>query len=163
MKLKNVLMIATAVMFFTTGSSAHAQTASAVLESYSRTEKRVTELDWNLLQFNLLWHDSYGDGEYVKSSPLFFDYQTMMFKANLRVANKRDYKDPEPFLSLPTSSQRAILQGVVDYLLKLLTQQFPKLDSMQSHVQVTFTYRQPGGGSSTVATYSNGQLKLLID
>ena len=161
MKLKHVLIIASTAVFFIIGSGAQAKKAATALESYTRTEKRVSELDWNLLQLNLLWHDSYGSGEYVKSSPVAFDSQTMTVKANLRVANKRDYQDPEPFLSLPTAKQQAILQGVVDYLVKLLALYFPKVDSMQSQVQVTFTYMQSGGGSSTLATYGNGRLQLL--
>jgi len=153
----------TTIVILLCGIACAAQTLStpSALQTYSSTEKRVTELDWNLLQFNLLWHDSYGDGEYVKSFPLFFDYESMTFKARLRVTDKRDYLDPEPFLSLPVSRQQAILQGVTDYLLDLLSKNFPRVTSIQRYVEITFEYIQTGGGSSTVGTYRDGRLILL--
>jgi len=141
--------------------TAQTQSTPSGLKAYSSTEKRVTELDWNLLQFNLLWNDSYGDGEFVKSSPVFFDFESMTFKARLRVADKRDYRDPEPFLSLPASRQQAVLQGVADYLVDMLAKHFPKVVNIQKHVEITFVYLQTGGGSSTVGTYRDGRLTVL--
>lgn len=130
------------------------------LDAYAKTKKEITELDWRLLNFNLAWHDSYGDGEYIKSSPLWFDYSTMTFQARLRVAEKRDYRDPEPFFSLPTDRRRAILQGVVDYMTDLLGKNLQGLADIEQHVQVTFVYMESGGGSSTVASYARGKLTL---
>lgn len=161
MKLNRALMIA--VVAFICGIGATTQTESTVdpLRTYSITEKRVSEVDWNLLQFNLLWHDAYGDGEYVKSRPVFFDYESMTFKARLRVAEKRWFDDDAPFFSLSESQQRATLQGVSDYLLDLLSKNFPKVSRIEKHLEITFVYLQPGGGSSDVGVYRDGKLIML--
>lgn len=151
-----------ATIFVLTTSAAYSQEPKnpRSLGGYAQAKKQVTELDWRLLQFNLSWHESYSDGEYVKSSPLWFDYKTMTFQAWLRVAEKRDYSDPEPFFSLPTDRRRAILQGVVDHMTKLLSNNFPGIADIQQYVQVTFVYMESSGGSSTVASYARGRLTL---
>jgi hypothetical protein len=131
------------------------------LRTYSLAEKRVSEVDWNLLQLNLLWHDDYGDGEYVKSHPVFFDYESMTFKARLRVAEKRWFDDDAPFFSLSESEQRATLQGVSDHLVDLLSRKFPKVSGIERHLEITFVYLQTGGGSSDVGIYRDGKLNLL--
>jgi hypothetical protein len=161
MKLVVASMIVALAVLCTIVGAAQPQADAGALQSYAKTEKRVTELDWNLLQFNLLWHDAYGDGEYVKSSPISFDFESMTFEALLRVADKRDSRDPEPFFSLPPSRQKAELQGVADYLVRLLALHFPKVVNIQKHVEITFVYMQTGGGSSNVGTYRDGRLTVL--
>ena len=161
MKLIFASTIGAMAVFCTIVGAAQPQADAGGLQSYAKTEKHVTELEWNLLQFNLIWHDSYGDGEYVKSSPVFFDYESMTFEARLRVADKRDFSDPEPFFSLQSSRQEAVLQGVADYLVDLLTVHFPKVVNIQKHVEITFVYMQTGGGSSNVGIYRDGRLTLL--
>lgn len=153
----NLFGIFLILIFFTTKSVAQDDN---VLLRYSRTSKQISELDWNLLQFNMLWHDSYGRGEYVISSPVSFDYDLMVFRTTLRIANKRYYDDPQPFLELNKVRQQAVLHEVIDYLLDILGDQFPDVIDLEESIDISFIYYESSDGSSVVANYKNGQLTL---
>jgi len=161
MTLKQVWTLLGITALCTISALAQSQSPRNALRHYVGTSKTVSELDWNLLQFNLSWHDSYGSGEYVKSSPVWFDQRTMTFKSVLRVADQRHYSDPEPFFSLPAVRQRAVLQEVADNLVKLLGEYFPKVEGIDRYVVVTFRYYESVGGSSTVGIYDKGRLELV--
>jgi hypothetical protein len=131
-----------------------------VMKPYMAT--RVTStLEWELLQFNLLWQGSLvGAVNYVTSYPVAFDPKTMRFRATFAVQEKREHNDPEPFFKLPRAQRESILKGAVDQLEELLGQSFPEIKSNRGLMYAEFWFRSSGGGRSVVAKYENGSLSL---
>lgn len=120
--------------------------------------QRVTRLDWDLLQFNLLWAGSFSNpGSYLTSYPVLFDPKTLRFRVVFAIAERREYQDPEPWSNLSKLKRESVLRGAVDYLKELLGQPFPEVKSQPTLLLVEFTYRQ-GGGAVEAARFENGVL-----
>lgn len=120
--------------------------------------QRVTRLDWDLLQFNLLWAGAFSNpGSYLTSYPVLFDPKTIRFRAVFSIAERREYHDPEPWSNLSKLKRESVLRGAVDNLKELLGQQFPEVKSQPTLLLVEFTYRQ-GGGAVEAARFENGVL-----
>jgi hypothetical protein len=130
------------------------------LEPYLGT-RTISTLEWELLQFNLLWEGAFvGSVNYVTSYPVMFDPKAMRFRATFRIQEKREYNDPEPFFKLPRAKRESVLQGAVDQLVEFLAQSFPEIKSNSNLVYAEFLFRTPGSGRSIVAKYENGSLSL---
>ena len=123
--------------------------------------RTITILEWELVQFNLLWQGSYAGENYLTSFPVQFDPRSSKFRSIFRVQEKRDAIDPQPFFSLPRPQRESILKGAVDFLLDLLTASFPEVKTTPSLLYVEFRFRSPGGGFSNVAVYDGGRITLL--
>jgi hypothetical protein len=133
---------------------------SRLLKPYL-TPRTVTNLEWDLLQFNMLWQGSYSDDvSYLTSFPVIFDPKARRFRATFAVQEKRTYDDPSPFLSLPRAQRESIFQGAIDQLVELLGQSFPEVKNHRGLVYVEFWFRAKSGGRSVVAKYENGNLIL---
>lgn len=122
----------------------------------------VTTLDWELVQFNLIWQGSYdGSVEYLTSYPLLFDGKAMRFRATFGVREKRDSRDPEPWFALPKAKRESIMQGAIDHMLGLLSESFPEVKQRPSLLHVEFWFRSAGGGRSVIGRFENGALVLI--
>ena len=132
---------------------------SQILKKYL-APRTITELEWELTQFNVYWQGSYAGENYLVSFPVHFDARKSRFRALFRVQERRDVRDPQPFFSLPRPRRESILRGAVDDLVDLLAQSFPEIKATPSLVYVEFKFRASGGGSSNVAVYENGRLTL---
>lgn len=120
--------------------------------------QKVTRLDWDLLQFNLLWTGSFSSpSSYLTSYPVLFDSKTSRFRAVFSIAERREYQDPEPWSSLSKLKRESVLRGAVDHLKELLGQSFPEVMSQPTLLLIEFTYRQ-GGGSVEAARFENDEL-----
>lgn len=120
--------------------------------------QRVTRLDWDLLQFNLLWAGSFSKPDsYLTSYPVLFDPKTLRFRAVFFIAERREYQDPEPWSNLSKLKRESVLRGAVDHLKELLGQPFPEVKTQPTLLLVEFTYRQ-GGGAVEAARFENGVL-----
>ena len=84
----------------------------------------------------------------------------MRFRTAFRVQDRREYRDPKPFVSLSRPERESILRGALNLLLDLLGQSFPEIKSNPNLVFVEFKFKAPGGGFANMATYENGQLLL---
>lgn len=123
--------------------------------------RQVTELEWELVQFNLIWQGArVGSADYVTSHPLSFDAKAMRFRATFSIQEKREFNDPEPWFQLPRARRESTIQGAVDHLLDLLAQSFPEVKSRPALVYVEFWFRSKGGGKSVIAKFENGTLSL---
>jgi hypothetical protein len=124
--------------------------------------RTISTLEWELLQFNLLWQGAFvGSDLYVTSYPVMFDPKAMRFRATFRIQEKREYNDPEPFFKLPRAQRESVLQGAVDHLAELLEHSFPEIRSNRGLIYAEFHFRVSGGGRSIVAKYENGSLSLV--
>lgn len=122
--------------------------------------QKVTRLEWDLLQFNLLWAGAFSTPNgYLTSYPVLFDPKNSRFRAVFAVAERRDYQDPEPWTTLPKLKREALMRGAVDHLKELLGQSFPEIKTQPTLLLVEFTYRQ-GGGSVEAARFENGVLTV---
>jgi hypothetical protein len=120
--------------------------------------QQITRLDWEILQFNLLWAGSFSTpGSYLTSYPVFFDPKTSRFRAVFAITERRDYQDSETWSSLSKLKRESVLRGAVDHLKELLGQSFPEVKSQPTLLLVEFTYRQ-GGGAVEAARFENGML-----
>lgn len=120
--------------------------------------QQITRLDWELLQFNLLWAGSFSTPvSHLTSYPVFFEPKTYRFRAVLAIAERREYQDPEPWSSLSKLRRESVLRGAVDHLKELLGQSFPEVKSQPNLLLVEFTYRQ-GGSAVEAARFENGML-----
>ncbi|PKO72395.1 MAG: hypothetical protein CVU20_02470 [Betaproteobacteria bacterium HGW-Betaproteobacteria-14] len=122
--------------------SAHAQSPRdqnmRALKPYM-TSRTISTLEWELLQFNLLWQGSFvGEINHITSYPVIFDPKTMRFRATFAIQEKREYNDPEPFFKLPRARRESILQGAADQLVELLGQSFPEIKNNRSLVYAEF-------------------------
>lgn len=154
-----ILCIALATSTLAHPQSQRDQNARA-LKPYMAT-RVISTLEWELLQFNLLWQGSFvGAVNYVTSYPVLFDPIAMRFRANFFVQEKREHNDPEPFFKLPRAQRESILKGAVDHLEGLLGETFPEVKSNRGLVYAEFWFRSSGGGRSIVAKYENGSLSL---
>lgn len=123
---------------------------------------RVTKLDWQLLQFNLIWSGSYTrNGTYLESFPVIFDSRKNRFHAVFGISEVREYQDPEPWSKLSKVRRQSVLQAAVDNLQSLLFQEFPEIRTKSELLYVEFKYRPPGGASVVVARIENGILMLV--
>lgn len=130
------------------------------LKPYMAT-RAISTLEWELLQFNVLWQGAFvGSVNYVTSFPVSFDPKAMRFRATFSIQEKREHNDPEPFFKLPRPQRESILQGAADQLMELLGQSFPEVKSNRSLVYAEFWFRSSGGGRSVVGKYENGSLFL---
>lgn len=144
---------------------AHAQSQrdqnARSLKPYTAT-RVISTLEWELLQFNILWQGSFvGAVDYLTSYPVVFDPKNMRFRATFTVQEKREYNDPEPFFKLPRARRESVLQGAVDHLVELLGQSFPEIKSNRSLVYAEFWFRPSGGGRSVIAKYESSSLTLV--
>lgn len=156
-----IFCLAFAVSMNANADSLHSQNARA-LKPYMAV-RVISALEWELLQFNLLWQGSLvGSVNYVTSYPVMFDPKGMRFSATFGIQEKREYNDPEPFFKLPRAKRESLLQGVVDQLVELLEKSFPEIKRNRNLVYAEFWFRSSGGGRSVVAKYENGSL-LLAD
>ena len=122
----------------------------------------VTKLDWELLQFNLLWAGAYAaPASYLNSYPLIFDYKTMRFRTVLNIVERREYQDPDPWSRLSRIKRESVLQGAVDQLRELLTLSFPEVKSKPELLLIEFKYKQSEGSFVNAAKYENGTLFLV--
>jgi len=122
---------------------------------------QVTKLEWELLQFNVLWSGSFSTpSSYLTSYPVFFDQKSMRFRTILGISEQRDYQDPEPWSRLARVKRESVLQGGVDQLIGLLSQSFPELKAKPELLLVEFKFRQSGGGFVNAAKFENGILSL---
>jgi hypothetical protein len=122
--------------------------------------QRVTRLDWDLLQFNLIWAGAFSTpGSYLTSYPLLFDPKALRFRAVFSIAERREHQDPEPWSNLSKLKRESVLRGAVDYLKELLGQSFPEVKSQPTLLLVEFTYRQ-AGGAVEIARFENGVLVM---
>lgn len=122
----------------------------------------ISELEWELLQFNLHWQGAFQQGvDYITSYPAFFDRKTMRFGVRFFVHEKRDINDADIFFNLPRAKRESVLRGAVDYFVQLLENSFPEVRGNPDLVYVEFLFRSSGGGSAIVAKYENGLLSLV--
>lgn len=153
-----VLFLAMTNPTLTLAQSVKAQNAQ-ILKPYLAV-RAISELEWELLQFNLSWHDSFIESvEYLKSYPAGFDYKAMRFQTSISVHDKRHYNDSEPFSGLPEPERKAILQGTVDHFVKLLAHSFPEVKNNPHLIFVKFKFHQIGDSTLT-AKYENGLLSM---
>lgn len=121
----------------------------------------ISVLEWELLQFNLLWQGSFdGSVNYVTSYPVLFDVKSMRFRATFAVQEKRDFNDPNIFFKLPRAQRESILQGAIDQLTVLLEQSFPQVKNNPSLLYAEFWFRSSGGGRSVIAKLENGTFSM---
>lgn len=159
-------LVSTVALFLAfTADSAIAQSAekdrnARSLRAYMQPYQ-VSKLEWELLQFNLLWSGSFTNpGSYLTSYPVVFDYRTMRFRVFFSISETREYQDPELWSRLIRIKRESILQGGVDQLRDLLGQTFPEVKAKPELLFVEFKFRQSGGGAVNAATFENGTLKL---
>lgn len=142
------------------GASLSAQEVPANPLSPYLVPYSLTRLEFELLNFNMLWHDSYdGSAEYANSSPVIYHADRNVFFALVRVQDKRSYDDRQPFLSLSSTRQRIILNGVVESLRDLLALSFPEVEQQDNLLEVEFEMRSRTG-ATTIASFRNGLLVL---
>jgi hypothetical protein len=131
-----------------------------VLERYL-TQQTISRLDWQLMQFNMSWHDAYpGPGEYLRSFPAWFDSAAMQFKAQFRVKDQRSFDDQEGFFSLPRWRQEAILQNGANDFVELLARFFPEVNTNSALVALDFVATPTAGTPTVVAEFRNGKITL---
>lgn len=100
----SVLMGLAAIIVATVAYSQSARDQHSRLLKPYLTPRTVTNLEWDLLQFNMLWQGSHsGDVSYLTSFPVIFDPKAMRFRATFAVQEKRTYDEPSPFLSWSNS------------------------------------------------------------
>lgn len=120
-----------------------------------------TKLEWELLQFNLLWAGSYvPPASYLTSYPVIFDYRASRFRGLVGITENREYQDPDSWSRLSRVKRESILQGAVDQLRELLGQSFPEVKTKGELLFIEFKFRQPGGGFVNAAKFENGTLTI---
>lgn len=159
-----IIQVAIICTALATSMHAHAESQrdrnAHALEPYLGA-RTISTLEWELLQFNLLWDGAFvGSVNYVTSYPVMFDPKAMTFRATFRIQEKREYNDPEPFFTLARAKRESILQGAIDELIEFLAKYFPEIKSNSKLVYAEFLFRTPGTGRSVVAKYENGSLSL---
>ena len=123
--------------------------------------RAVSRLEWDLMQFNMLWAGSFdGSAGYLTSFPVIFDEKRMRFHAVLHISEIREYKDPDPWSGLPRIKKESVLQGAVDHLLAMLEKHFPEVRSRPTLLLIEFKYGLASGGSINAARYDGGRLTL---
>lgn len=162
--MKNIVKAGLLCIAFASSLVANSQTPrdqnARSLKPYM-TARVVSSLEWELLQFNLLWQGSFiGSIGYLTSYPVLFDPKTMRFRATFTIQDKREFNDPEPFFKIPRAQRLSITQGAVDQLIEQLGQAFPEVNTNRNLVYVEFWFRSTGGGRSVVGKYENGILSL---
>jgi hypothetical protein len=121
----------------------------------------LTHLEYDLLNVNMRWHDSFeGSDNYVNSSSISFDYKRMLFYCGMRVQAKRAYDDLEPFFSQSEWRQKAILQEPIDHMIALLSPSFPEIIDNPQLLLVEY-YFYGAGSPAIIARYEKGKLELL--
>ena len=120
-----------------------------------------TRLEMDLLWANTPWYGAYTDG-YLRTSSVFYRVDRAQIFAAVTVHDMRSATDPEPFTKLPEYQRRAILQGAVDHLLRLLEPSLPVLKEHPELVLVEFWFYPQGAGSShaVIAQFEDGRLVL---
>ncbi|MBD5803119.1 hypothetical protein AZOA_25540 [Azoarcus sp. Aa7] len=158
-------LVLSAAIVLLAPSLSHAQASTA--DQNARTlgkymvHQQITRLEWELLQFNLLWAGSYSTpGSYLNSYPVYFDQKAMRFTTVFGVSERRESQDPDPWSSLSRLKRESILQGAINQLRDLLAQTFPEVKSSPGVLLIEFRYRQGSGGFVNAARYDNGTLTL---
>lgn len=122
---------------------------------------QVTKLEWELLQFNLVWSGSYSTpASYLTSYPVFFDNRSMRFRTIFNITERREYQDPDLWSQLSRVKRESILQGAVDQLRDLLGQSFSEVKSRPELLFIEFKFKHGGGGFVNAARFENGTLTL---
>lgn len=121
--------------------------------------KVVTELDWELMYFNIHWKGAYGGtGEYLVSFPVTWDASSGRFRALFRVKERRSYGDTRPFFSMSKPEMEVILQDSITSFTKMLSQFFPEVSNNPKLIYIEFMITLDTGAFSNVAVYKNGRL-----
>ena len=157
-----VLAFATTVLVLSSPSAAQSprEQNARSLKPYM-APKAVSELEWELLQFNLLWIRAYsGNADYVTSLPVWFETKTMRFRATFQLQEKRDPTDPEPWSKMSRTERASILQGPIDQLILMLGQSFPEIKTRPALVYAEIWNTNKLGGRFVAATFEDGKLKL---
>lgn len=152
-----ILCAGAAASMSAAAQSSREQNARAI-KPYLAT-RPISTLEWELLQFNLLWQGAFvGNVNYVTSFPVVFDPKAMRFRATFSLQDKREHNDPEPFFRLPKPQRESVLQSAIEQFVELLAQSFPEVKNNKGLLYAEFWFRSPGGGRSVVAKYENGVL-----
>ena len=156
-----LVSLMTALWHPSAASQANAAERNArALRSYMQPY-HPTKLEWELLQFNLLWAGSYAPpASYLTSFPVIFDHRASRFRSFLSITESREYQDPDLWSRLSRVKRESILQGAVDQLRELLGQSFPEVKTKDELLLIEFKFRQPGGGFVNAAKFENGTLTL---
>jgi hypothetical protein len=121
-------------------------------------EIRINGLDWQLMKFNMQWHEALKmEVGYLGSYVAIFREEDGRFFFPISVANKRRYNDDEPFMSMPKWKQKGVMQNAIDYLIQLLEIYFPEVKNNHQLIKVEFWYTE-ANVKSTIAKYENGSL-----
>jgi hypothetical protein len=124
------------------------------------TPQKVTRLEWDLMQFNIMWIGSYSTpSSHLTSYPVLFDPKNYQFRTTFSVSEKRDYQDPEPWSSLPKLKKEAVLNGAAIQLRNLISNTFPEIKSQPSLLLINFQYQQKSG-LLEVGRFENGELTV---
>jgi hypothetical protein len=169
MKLRHIFLpvVTTLVLCIAIGIAQSPQSDDA-LHDYASTPVSISWIDWHLVQLNLDrhthsdCHDAWreGRGGYFKEDSVVFDHETMTFKMTVWVLpHKPDDKRSFDFLS--TSIKKGVCQGVVELLMDRLEAHFPRVESLDRHVEISF--RPWMKTDALVAIYKGGRLQLQID
>ncbi len=162
--MKNIIKATLLCIAFANSLAANSQTLrdqnARVLKPYM-TARVISSLEWDLLQFNLLWQGSFvGSVDYLTSYPVIFEPKTMRFRATFTIQDKREVNDPDPFYKIPRAQRLSITQGAIDQLIQQLGQAFPEVNTNRNLVYAEFWFRSTGGGRSVVGKYENGIVAL---
>lgn len=139
-----------------------ATTNAGTLRSYMAPAE-ITKLDWELLQFNVLWTGSFSTsaGSYFTSFPVVFDYRAYRFRTFVGISERRDHQDPDPWSSLPRLRKEAQLREVVEHLVHLLQTNFPELKARPELLLIEFRSKPGGAAFVSAARYENGALSIF--
>lgn len=117
--LSAIIILFLAIANVTSALAQSIETKNAmILKPYFGT-RSISNLEWELLQFNLNWISLTGSDSYLTLSLTGFDYKAMRFRSFIKVREKRDHADPDPFSSLPKPKREAILQSAIDAFVEL--------------------------------------------
>lgn len=123
----------------------------------------ITKLDWELLQFNVMWSGSFSTsaGSYFTSFPVGFDYRASRFQTIVSISERREHQDPEPWSSLSKLRKEAQLRQVVEHLVSLLQTNFPELKVRPELLLIEFKSKPGGAAFVSSARYENGALSIF--
>lgn len=162
--MKPLLSLAACAFLLLSQGEALSQTASANARALKRytVPAQISRLDWELIQFNLLWSGSFSrnQGSYFTSYPVVFDYKTFRFRTVVGVSDRRDYQETDPWSGLSKLRRESQLREVVEHLTGLLQQSFPELKARPELLFIEFKYRPDSAAFVEAARYENGRLSI---
>ena len=119
----------------------------------------LTEMDYLLIQFNIVWNGYLSPPQYyVRSYPVSFSLERMTFICHFTISNKRTQTDTKPFLGMQRSEQRSVLEETIEGLVIMLKQDFPEIDKTLFEARYSLT---ANGKSRDFAVYIKGKLIFL--